>query len=86
MRHGPVDDLNVRARRKKGGEGRAEVGAIAAKECPECGVLNALRAMARGSRVALLLPDDELTTQQAADILGVSRPRLVRMLDELGVP
>jgi DNA repair protein RadD len=45
MRHGPVDDLNVRARRKKGGEGRAEVGAIAAKECPECGVLNGIRAL-----------------------------------------
>lgn len=45
MRHGPVDDLNVRGRKKKGGEGRAEVGAIAAKECPECGILNALRAL-----------------------------------------
>ncbi len=39
------------------------------------------RALARGQSIAVLHYDEELTTQEAADLLQVSRPFLVRLLD-----
>lgn len=42
--------------------------------------------MAGGNGVALLPVDGEISTQQAAEVLNVSRPYLVKLLDERQIP
>ena len=49
-------------------------------------LMEILRDIAAGSAVAVLRKDAEMTTQQAADLLGVSRPYLIRLLQDGGVP
>ncbi len=58
-------------------------------DLPACAgplLLEILESVAAGSAVAVLRRDAELTTQQAADFLNVSRPFLVRLLEQGIVP
>jgi excisionase family DNA binding protein len=42
--------------------------------------------MAEGKSITLIPTDSELSTQQAADLLGVSRPHFVKLLEENIIP
>lgn len=44
-------------------------------------LLEIARALSRGSQVHLVPHDSDLTTQAAAELLGVSRPHLITLID-----
>jgi len=45
-----------------------------------------LSSMAQGKALSLIPSDSELSTQQAADMLNVSRPHLVKLLEQGALP
>jgi len=49
-------------------------------------VLDLLRLIAKNEPVTIVPSDAEISTQQAAEILGVSRPHLVKLLEEGAIP
>ncbi|WP_053958004.1 excisionase family DNA-binding protein [Sulfobacillus thermosulfidooxidans] len=49
-------------------------------------LMEAARQLAQGHSVAILHDDEELTTQQAADLLQVSRPFLIKLLEAAHIP
>jgi excisionase family DNA binding protein len=46
----------------------------------------ALELLAEGRTVSVLATDEELTTQQVADLLNVSRPYVVQLLEDGKIP
>ena len=50
------------------------------------GLSRMVRDLAEGHAVAVLAVDAELTTQQAADLLNISRPSLIKRLDAGDLP
>ena len=49
-------------------------------------LMHVLEAMAAGQGVTLIPESAELTTVQAADVLNVSRPFLIKLLDQKAIP
>ena len=49
-------------------------------------LIQAVRELERGRAITVVSADKELSTQQAADLLNISRPFLIRLLDAGQIP
>lgn len=81
--HLPAPPEDVQLRLVEGGQ---ETDVITVPAAALTLFLRLLREMARGHAVTLLPLHAELTTQQAADVLNVSRPYLIRLLEDGQIP
>lgn len=45
-----------------------------------------VQALGTGRSISIMIRDQEISTQQAADILGLSRPTVVRLIDTGELP
>ena len=80
--HGEDEPITLRLEdRRTGRQMEATLGAAVLRLLTQ-----ALAQMAEGHAVMLLPLDAELSTQQAADLLGVSRPYFVKLLEEGRIP
>jgi excisionase family DNA binding protein len=66
-------------------EGGPDVSVVVPREAFEL-FLEVLGQMANGSAVTIVPVQAELTTQQAADMLNVSRPHLIELLESGKIP
>jgi len=86
--------LSTLPRRKKSrqiefrteGEGKVDVISIAVPRDAFDLLLDVLGQMSLGNAVAVVTIQAELTTQQAADFLNVSRPHLIQLLEDGKLP
>lgn len=77
---GKGDHLEIRVRRKSGGQViRLPVAAAALLEY-------VLDHLVRGERLAVLADEEEVSPNDAADILGISRPLVVHRMDTGDLP
>lgn len=65
---------------------QTEAGVVELPAAAAEAVRHLLVELASGASVHVLADDAELTTQEAADLLGISRTYLVRLVDEGKVP
>ena len=63
-----------------------DMGNVALPEPLRALILDLIRLIAKNEPVTIIPSDAEISTQQAAEILGVSRPHLVKLLEEGAIP
>jgi hypothetical protein len=78
---GTGDRIEVRVRRRSGEDQVVQLPSKAAAMLEA-----ALRCLLQGERVAVLAEDQELSPNDAADILGISRPLVVHRMDVGDLP
>ncbi|TXC67715.1 helix-turn-helix domain-containing protein [Sphingorhabdus soli] len=84
--HGVPISFTPQARKDAKGEGGAKVEPITIPANIFRTMIKMLVEMGNGNAVAVVPVSAELTTQQAADLLNVSRPHLVKLLKERVLP
>lgn len=87
--HAASAQAAVEALKRRAGAARVSVGGGRSAALPGPAfalLLEVLEQMARGHVVAVTPLEAELSTQEAADILGVSRPHLVKLLEAGALP
>jgi excisionase family DNA binding protein len=77
----PEQVMNLKIQDKKGNQADIELPASVVRL-----LLDMLEQMANGNAITLMPLHAELTTKQAADLLNISRPHLIKLLDKGNMP